>query len=216
MKEIIIEEMRSSEIDEVAEILTDAFETNSAYSLIFKKDAQLKEGLYWLFKTSLVLNNCKRTLTYVMKEKETGKIVGAYSIVPPRGVKTGISIYFKIGLPGFISKFGMDSFIRMLGLNSANKMTLAQSIGVPEYYYLSMVVIRKEYRGTGIGSQAVKKTIQKLAASKPICNVMGLTTQLPENVTFYTRLGFEKLNEGYVYYKGDKYYNYNLKLNIPI
>jgi len=75
-----------------------------------------------------------------------------------------------------------------------------------------MVVIKKEYQGKGVGSRALKQAIGELISSAPACRLMGLTTQLPENVTFYSRLGFEKIGEGEVYFKEDHYYNYNMRL----
>jgi GNAT superfamily N-acetyltransferase len=214
MKNILIQKIQNSEINEVAGILTDAFETNPAYSIIFKKKNQQREGLLWLFKTSLILNNHKQILTRVMKEKDTGKIIGTFTLIPPQGVKTGVFIYLKIGIPAFISKFGIKTFIRMISLDNCNKLTLAKSIKSSEYYYLSMVVIQKEYRGKGIGSYAIKQAIEELISSNPSCNLLGLTTQLPENVIFYSRLGFCQLGEGYIDFKGDRYYNYNMKLNV--
>jgi len=214
MKALLIEKILSSEINEVADILTDAFITNPAYSIIFKRKSQQREGLLWLFKASLIINNHKQTLTSVIKEKDTGKIIGTFTLIPPQGVKKGISIYSKIGILGFISKFGLKSLTRMLDLERYNKLSLTKSIKNSEYYYLSMVVIREEYRGTGIGSYAIKHAIQELISSNPACNLIGLTTQLPENVTFYSQLGFDKLDEGYINFKGDRYYNYNMKLNI--
>jgi GNAT superfamily N-acetyltransferase len=161
-----------------------------------------------------MLNNHKQTLTSVIKEKDTGKILGTFTLIPPQGVKKRIAVYSKIGILGFISKFGLKSLTRMLGLERCNKLSLAKSIKISEYYYLSMVVIREEYRGTGIGSFAIKYAIQELLASNPACSLIGLTTQLPENVTFYSQLGFDKLDEGFIDFKGDRYYNYNMKLII--
>ena len=195
-------------------MLTDAFITNPAYSIIFKRKDQQKAGLQWVFKASLILNNHRQTLTYVIKEAETKKIIGTYTLIPPQGVKNGMAIYLKIGIPGFVSKFGLRSFVRMLGLDGCNKSALKKSIKVTDYYYLSMVVIKEEYRGRGIGSDAIQYAIRELMASNPTCNLIGLTTQLPENLTFYSRLGFDKLDEGYIYFKGDKYYNYNMKITL--
>ena len=214
MEAFCIEKIHHSEITEVSDMLTDAFITNPAYSILFQKKNRQKEGLRWVFKASLMLNNHKQTLTYVIKEKDTKKIIGTYTVIPPQGVKSSISIYSKIGIPGFISKFGLKSFIRMLGLNGCNKSALKKSIQAAEYYYLSMVVVREEYRGRGIGSDAIQYAIRQLMASNPACNLMGLTTQLPENVVFYARLGFEKLDEGYICFKRNRYYNYNMKLTI--
>ncbi|MDL2277714.1 GNAT family N-acetyltransferase [Parabacteroides sp. OttesenSCG-928-G07] len=213
MKELLIEKMQHSEINVVAEILTDAFITNPAYSIIFKQENRRKEGLLWLFKTNLLMHNHKQTLTRVIKEKDTKKIIGTYTLVPPQGVENSYSVYAKIGLFSFISTFGIDPLIRMLGLDKCNKSSLMQSIKVSEYYYLSMVVIREEYRGTGVGSYAIKHAIQELISSNPTCDLMGLTTQLPENVTFYSRLGFNMLDEGYIDFKGDQYYNYTMKID---
>jgi len=214
MKTFLIEKIQHSEINEVADMLNEAFKTNPAYSIIFKKKNQLNEGLLWLFKTSLILNNHKQTLTRVIKEKDTGKIVGTFTLIPPKGVKNGISIYSKIGILGFISKFGLKSLTRMLDLDKCNKQSLRKSIKTSEYYYLSMVVIREKYRGKGIGSYAIRYAIQELISSNSACKLIGLTTQLPENVVFYSRLGFDKLDEGYINFKGDRYYNYNMKLNL--
>ena len=77
-----------------------------------------------------------------------------------------------------------------------------------------MVVVQKEWRGKGIGSYAIKSALEKLASTNPSCKLLGLTTQLPENVIFYSKLGFDKLDEGYVYFKKDKYYNYNMKIRL--
>jgi predicted GNAT family N-acyltransferase len=214
MNNILVDKIQNTDIENVANILTEAFETNPAYALIFKNEDLRKDGLFWVFKTSLILNNRKQLLTRVIREKNTGKIIGTFTLIPPKGVKNNIFIYSKIGLLHFISKYGIKPLIRMLSLDNCNKSSLANSIKASEYYYLSMVVIQKEYRGTGIGSYVITQAIKELASSNPICNLMGLTTQLPENVIFYSRLGFEKLDEGYINFKGDKYYNYNMKLNI--
>ena len=214
MNTIIIKKTHPSDIHTVADMLTDAFMTNPAYSIIFKNKNQEKEGLRWVFKTSLILNNHKQTLTRVIKEKDTGNIIGTFTLIPPQGVKNGIFIYLKIGIPGFISKFGLKTFMRMLGLDHCNKSALKESIKASEYYYLSMVVVQEEYRGRGIGTYAIKYVIQELIASNLSCHLIGLTTQLPENVTFYSRLGFDLLDEGFIEFEGDRYYNYNMKLTV--
>ncbi len=214
MKEFLIEKIQYSEIDEVAALLTDSFLTNPAYAIIFKKENQRRDGLLWLFKTSLVLNNQKQALTRVVKEKDTDRIIGTFTIVPPQGVKTAFSVYLKIGLPGFIAKLGINSLVRMLTLDDCNKKSLSKSMKTLEYYYLSMVVIKEEFRGRGIGSLVIKYAIQELISSNPVCNLIGLTTQLPVNVAFYSRLGFEKLDEGNINFKGDNYYNYTMKRDL--
>lgn len=208
---ITIEKMQLSEIDEVAAILTDAFKTNPAYSIIFNETDNPAEGLMWLFKTNLFLLNRKQQLTHVVREKDSGKIVGTYSLIPPEGAGTPFSAYFHIGIPRFISDFGFSTLRKMMSMDDLNKETLKESIKTNGYYYLSIVVIKEEYRGMGVGSYAIRNCLESLSLIERDCNIVGLTTQLPENVSFYSKLGFEKIGEGEISFKNDKYYNYNMK-----
>jgi Acetyltransferases len=212
--DLLIEKIQPNEFDQVTTILTDAFISNPAYSIIFKNKDQLKEGLLWLFKSNLFILNRHETLTSVIKEKHSGKIIGTFTIIPPQGIKKELSDYLKVGIPGFIMRFGIDPLFRMLKLDEYCKELLTKSIESNKYYYLHMVVVQKEWRGKGIGSYAIKSALEKLASTNPSCKLLGLTTQLPENVIFYSKLGFDKLDEGYVYFKKDKYYNYNMKIRL--
>jgi ribosomal protein S18 acetylase RimI-like enzyme len=207
-----IEKMQMHEINEVTNILTDAFETNPAYSSIFNQ-TNLREGLLWLFGTSLFLLNRRQILTDLVKEKDSGRIVGTFTLIPPGGPKRTFNDYLQVGLPEFIYRFGLPVLFRMLGMESFNKKVLTASIKSKEYYYLSMVVIKKEYRGKGIGSFAIKSCLNEWCERERNCHLLGLTTQLPENVSFYSRLGFEKIDEKEVYFnKKIHYYNCNMKL----
>jgi len=212
--DIQIEKLQKEEYDKVAAMLTDAFESNPAYALIFTKKDKLREGLFWLFKTNLFLINQRMSVTRVVKEKGSGKLIGIFSLLPPGGVKSKLNDYLQIGLPRFVSKFGFRTLHKMLEMDSYNKELLTKAIGTSEYYYLSMVAITEEYRGTGIGSFMITQCLEELRSAERKCHVVGLTTQLPENVTFYSRLGFQKLDEGEVQFKQDRYYNYNMKLEL--
>ncbi len=212
--DVKIEKLQQSDIEIVAALLADTFETNPAYALIFKKKDTLWDGLYWLFKTNLILINKRGTVTSVAKEKATGNIIGVYSLLPPGGVKSAFSDYWHIDLPQFIVKFGFGTLQKMLGMDSYNKQLLNEAIHTNEYYYLSMVAIKQEYRGGGIGSFMIRNCIDELKSRERKCHLVGLTTQLPENVTFYAKLGFQKLNEGEVQFKENRYFNYNIKYDL--
>jgi ribosomal protein S18 acetylase RimI-like enzyme len=211
IENIIITEMPTSEIDNVAILLTNAFENNPAYSLIFNKTDKLHEGLLWLFKTNLFLINRRQTVTKIIREKESNKITGTFSLIPPKRIKNRLSDYFHVGLFRFIQQFGFSTLLKMLRMNSFNKNTLKKSIKAEKYYYLSMVAISEEYRGKGTGSFAVKKCLDELSEMENECRLVGLTTQLSENVAFYSRSGFEKIDEGYVSFKKHRYFNWNMK-----
>jgi len=214
MMDYIIEPIKHTQVGEVALLLTNAFETNPAYSIVFTNKSRQREGLLWLFKASLLINNQNQTLTKIIKEKESGEIIGTFTLIPPQGVKGSISIYTKIELWQFMLRFGLNTLTRMLSLDSLNKSLLADSLKHAPHYYLSMVVIKEEYRGKGVGSFALQQAINELIETHPVCRIIGLTTQLPENVTFYSRLGFNQLDEGYITFKESKYYNYNMTLDL--
>lgn len=214
MDNFIVEPIRHSEIEEVSAILTNAFYTNPAYAAVFKKRSRLKEGLRWLFKTSLLINNQQQSLTMVVKEKNSSEIIGTFTLIPPQGVKKDISLYTKIGIVHFISSFGIGTLIRMLKLDTLNKNVLSKSLKNRQHYYLSMVAIKEEHRGKGIGSLVLKQAVNTLTSSKSTCQLIGLTTQLSENVAFYSQLGFDKLDEGYIVFRESKYYNYNMKYDL--
>lgn len=212
--DIRIEKIQKEEQGEVATILTDAFESNPAYGLIFARKDKLREGLLWLFKTNLFLLNRRIPVTRVVKEKVDGKIIGTFSLLPPGGIKSEFSDYLKIRLTYFIANFGIKTLYKMLGMDSYNKELLTKAIKTKDYYYLSMVAVKEDYRGTGIGSLMIMSCLKELRSAERKCPIVGLTTQLPENVTFYSRLGFQKLDEGEVQFKQDCYYNYNMKLDL--
>lgn len=212
--DIQIEKLQKEEYEKAATLLTDAFESNAAYALIFKDSEKLRDGLFWLFKTNLFLINRRMSVTKVVKKKKSDEIIGIFSLLPPGGVKSKLRAYLQVGLPQFILKFGFRTLYRMLEMDSHNKELLNKAIRITDYYYLSMVVVSEECRGTGIGSFMITSCLEELRATKKQCHTLGLTTQLPENVTFYTRLGFQKLDEGEVQFKQDRYYNYNMKLDL--
>jgi ribosomal protein S18 acetylase RimI-like enzyme len=209
-----IEKIQIHELNEVAGILTDAFETNPAYASIFNQK-NLREGLIRLFGISLFLLNRQQILTKVVKEKNTGQLTGVFTLIPPGGVRRTFDDYLQTGLPGFVYQFGLSAFCRMLRLENFNKKILTEAIQSEKYYYLSMVAVKEKYRGKGIGSFAIQSCLNELFETERNCHLLGLTTQLPENVSFYSHLGFEKINEGEVFFnKKIHYYNYNMKLNL--
>lgn len=214
LPDVRIDRLKESEYEEVATILVDAFESNLAYASIFVNKDKLRDGLFWLFKTNLYLINRRQAVTKVVRMKNSMEIIGVFSLLPSNGVKSELRDYFKIGLPRFIMNFGLSALRTMLKMDSLNKQLLTNAIGTNDYYYLSMVAIKANYQGSGIGSYMIDDCLQKLRSINRICHIVGLTTQLPENVTFYNRLGFLKLDEGEIQLKKGCYYNYNMKLDL--
>lgn len=214
LPDVRIDNLKESEYDEAATILVDAFESNLAYASIFVNKDRLRDGLFWLFKTNLFLINRRQSVTKVVRMKNSMEIIGVFSLLPPNGIKSEFRDYLKIGIPQFIMSFGFSAVRTMLKMDALNKQLLTNAIGANEYYYLSMVAIKANYQGSGIGSYMINNCLQKLRSINRICHTVGLTTQLPENVTFYTLLGFQKLDEGEIQLKKGCYYNYNMKLDL--
>ncbi|SBW00522.1 GNAT family N-acetyltransferase [uncultured Dysgonomonas sp.] len=214
LPDVRIDNLKESEYEEAATILVDAFESNLAYASIFVNKYRLRDGLFWLFKTNLFLINRRQSVTKVVRMKNSMEIIGVFSLLPPNGIKSELRDYFKIGIPRFIISFGFSALRTMLKMDALNKQLLTNAIGANEYYYLSMVAIKANYQGSGIGSYMIDNCLQKLRSINRICHIVGLTTQLSENVIFYTRLGFQKLDEGEIQLKKGCYYNYNMKLDL--
>ena len=214
LPDVRIDNLKESEYEEAATILVDAFESNLAYASIFVNKDRLRDGLFWLFKTNLFLINRRQSVTKVVRMKNSMEIIGVFSLLPPNGIKSELRDYLKIGIPRFIMNFGFSTLRTMLKMDALNKQLLTNAIGANEYYYLSMVAVKANHQGSGIGSYMIDNCLQKLRSINRICHTVGLTTQLPENVTFYTRLGFQKLDEGEIQLKKGCYYNYNMKLNL--
>ncbi len=209
-----IEKLSLKDYEIVASLLTDVFETNPAYALLFDRKKQLREGLFWVFKTNLFLLNREKTVTRIVRNTATGEILATYSMLPPSGIHTHLTDYLKIGLPRFLARFGIPVLRKIIAMDAYNKEQLETALETNDYYYLSMVAVQNTYQGKGIGSLMMKNCLDHLAATERNCNLVGLTTQLPENVTFYTRFGFEKVNEGTLYFQQNSYYNYNLRLQL--
>lgn len=214
LPDVRIDNLKESEYEEAATILVDAFESNLAYASIFVNKDRLRDGLFWLFKTNLFLINRRLPVTKVVRMKNSMEIIGVFSLLPPNGIKSELRDYLKIGIPRFIMSFGFSALRTMLKMDALNKQLLTNAIEANEYYYLSMVAVKANYQGSGIGSYMIDNCLQKLRSINRICHTVGLTTQLPENVTFYTRLGFQKLDEGEIQLKKGCYYNYNMKLDL--
>ena len=60
-------------------------------------------------------------------------------------------------------------------------------------WYLNNMAVRKECRGSGIGSRLLGSQLRELV--DPSGAPAVLSTQRPENVTFYARFGFEVASE---------------------
>ncbi len=68
----------------------------------------------------------------------------------------------------------------------------APRIGRRQYWYLNNMGVPESLRGTGIGSRLLRGQLEIVAHAEP-AYVIALSTQKPENVTFYQRLGFSSV-----------------------
>lgn len=73
-------------------------------------------------------------------------------------------------------------------------------------WYLGNIVIRKELRGKGIGSQLLKEHFEKCV--DPNNQIVCLHTQEERNVTFYKKHDFELIFEGNLGSRGKGFHHY--------
>lgn len=195
-------------LDDCTQLLTDAFADNSAYQLIFREGADPRPGLYKIFKSSLRLLNDKQALSRIILDRENGDLLGTYTLIPPQHKGAKIGTYLSLPFPQFVWEYGIFAVWRMFETDRLNIKALQKAMPQDEFAYLSMVAIVEEKRGTGIGSYAMQACIEEHERGKDAALPIALTTQLPENVRFYEKHGFQLLDEGLLRLGRRSYYNY--------
>ena len=104
--------------------------------------------------------------------------------------KIGTLRQIRGGLLATPIRLGWSGMRRLFEVTGAVDLHLEQTFGDRPYWYLNNMVVREHLRGTGIGTRLLREQLQIVAEQEPTYAI-GLSTQRPENVTFYQRLGFQ-------------------------
>lgn len=91
-------------------------------------------------------------------------------------------------------RLGLRSLRRAFEVAGEIDRHLDATLGQQPYWYLNNMVVSEALRGGGIGSRLLSQQLGILADKEPPFAV-ALSTQRPENVVFYGRLGFRVAGE---------------------
>ena len=95
------------------------------------------------------------------------------------------------------ARLGCGGVCRLFEVTREISRHLEQALGDRPCWYLNNMVVREHLRGKGIGSQLLREQLPAVARMEPLYSV-ALSTQRPENVTFYERLGFRPVLDGII------------------
>jgi ribosomal protein S18 acetylase RimI-like enzyme len=94
------------------------------------------------------------------------------------------------GLLPFAAAHGLDAVRRLLWLKRAYDAFEAEAAENMPHAYVHMMGVAPEHQGRGLGSRLLAHVLGARAAAQTV-----LTTNLPRNVVFYRRHGFEVTSE---------------------
>jgi GNAT superfamily N-acetyltransferase len=180
-----------------------AFCDSPAYVYILRGDRNFRlEALVWLFERYISLaqdasKTCDPTRCVL---SASGRLVSFFCLLP---IASSISTWSKVcaGLLCFPILFGAKPFLRLLALGNQFDQTtrsLADKYIPSEADRLNALVLERmvvepSLHGRGLGSACLSAALAPPRDAARAAVV--LSTQLPRNVEFYSRLGFEVVHE---------------------
>jgi len=173
--------------DAAADLLTEAFFENPGHVFIYPDARTRRERLRWLMHANL---GAQLTVGTSFAAKTTsGEIATMAFWHAPGARKATPERMARFGFAEMADRHGAEAYTRMV--LSVRELELRRLAGLRgrESWYLNNMVVASAYRGTGVGSRLLRQQIEEVV--DPSGHPASLTTQRPENVTFYRRLGFE-------------------------
>jgi GNAT superfamily N-acetyltransferase len=169
-----------------ASLLAEAFFTNPPHVYICPNDATRYANLEWLLGANLRLQPDLGTSFCVV---EDGKVNAMGFWTRSSAPKIGMWAKIRVGILAAPIRLGWRGFRRLFEVTDAVELHLAEAFGDRPFVYLNNMVVRQHLRGTGVGTRLLREQLGVVSAANPDA-IIALSTQRPENVTFYDRLGF--------------------------
>lgn len=168
-------------------LLADAFHDNPAHTYIYPNDLRRREQLKWLMHTNLKAQFAVGQ-SFAKKDVD-GRIAAMGFWHPPGALKASFFQLLRFGFFFMPFRDGMSAFKRMLHTVQEIEARRARSLRGRGSWYLNNMVVSSNYRGQGLGGMTLRHQLETLV--KPSGHPASLTTQKPENVSFYKALGFD-------------------------
>lgn len=205
-----LEYLRYDQVEEAAELIADAFLDWPTYCHIYQEleDEDRREALVWLFTKNLMLQLHNETSTsgmarcaFVRKPGHPPKMICFFLLATPDmdNYISGWTI-LKTGILWFPLKFGFRSFSRLLQADKKVKelkRRFLQSQGENlqnrnRYCTLERMTVHPSMQGRGVGSHFLRMALEEIRRNYGCL----LQTRKEINVGFYSRLGFQVVNNG--------------------
>jgi GNAT superfamily N-acetyltransferase len=169
--------------------VAEAFFSNPAHIYFCPDEGTRLAKLEWLLGGNLKLQS-DLSMSFCLAD---GNIVDAMGFwTRSSAPRIGTMQKIRAGLLEVPFRFGWKGMQRIFELTGAVEHQLERTLGRRPYWYLNNMVVRESLRGTGIGSRLLREQLEIVAGDEPTYAI-ALSTQKPENVVFYQRLGFSSV-----------------------
>ena len=204
-----LEYLRFDQVEEAAELMTDAFLDWPTYCFIYEgmEENERREALKWLFIRNLTLQLQNESTAsgmarcaFLRKPDQPPKMVCFFLLATP-AMQNYISAWtiIKTGILWFPLKFGFRSFGRLLAADKQVKELKkrfldSQGENLRErnrYCTLERMTVHPSMQGRGVGSHYLKLALEEIRRDFGCL----LQTRKEKNVRFYSRLGFQVVNQ---------------------
>mmetsp|Transcript_22625 Transcript_22625/g.53396 ORF Transcript_22625/g.53396 Transcript_22625/m.53396 type:complete len:256 (-) Transcript_22625:3741-4508(-) len=205
-----LEYLRYDQLEEAAQLMADAFLNWPTYCFIYQdlNDADRLKALKWLFTKNLMLQLQNETCAsgmarcgFIRKPGHPPKMICFFMLATP-DIDNYISGWtiLKTGILWFPLKFGFGAFGRLLQADrevKELKRRFLESRGEnlqdrDRYCTLERMTVHPSMQGRGVGSHFLRIALEEIRRNYGCL----LQTRKEINVRFYSRLGFQVVNEG--------------------
>lgn len=177
--------------DAAADLLTEVFFDNPGHTFVYPDKASRREQLRWLMHANL---GAQLAIGRSFAEKDARGDIAAMGFwhVPgtPKATREQLGQFGFLEMP---MRHGQAAFMRMVQSFEELEKRRAESLGGRESWFLNNMVVRPAYQGTGVGTRLLRQQLERVV--DPSGYPASLTTQKPQNVSFYRRIGFQVMDD---------------------
>lgn len=189
-------ELEPPDFDLAAVLLAEAFYNNPSHEYIFVDPSTRLKSLRWGLKANLKLNLSPpmpigQSFALVESDQPPGmrQIKAMAFWYPPKCSSLGFITKVRSGWLLAPLKVGRATCQRLSEVMTATERIKEEVLAQNKAWYLNNMVVAKELRGTGIGTQILAQQLQSRVIPSGLPAI--LMTQKEMNVRFYQKLGFK-------------------------
>ena len=179
--------IKITDLDKAVACLKDAFKNDPVWNAVFADDPNKDEALS-AFYSCPILYGLKYGKVYADSENINGVAVW----LPKKYANMGFWGMLRSGALKFGTKMDQTTMKKMSFISKQLGKNRKKLMGNSHYYYLMIIGVHSDFQGKGIGSKLLDAI--KEDCRNEYCQLF-LETETEENVNFYTKNGFQLLNQ---------------------